>query len=204
MVETAAIAAALSWASGLRLYMAVLMTGLLARAGVLDLPSSLQALQSNGVIAVAATLALAEFIADKVPLFDSLWDAVHTFIRVPAGAVLAAGAFGQMDPQWVVVAALVGGTLAGTSHAMKAGSRALINVSPEPFSNWIASIFEDVLAPLGILLAVFMPLLFLLLVAGFVMLVLWLLPRLWRGLRLGGGWLLGWLPNASSRAGPGQ
>lgn len=184
MVETAALAAGLSWASGMRLYGAVLMAGLLARAGLLELPASLQVLQSPWVIGVAATLAAAEFVADKVPVFDSLWDAVHTFIRVPAGAVLAAAAFGQMDAQWVVVAALLGGTLAGTAHAMKAGSRALLNASPEPFSNWAASAFEDIVAPLGLLLAVFLPVLFLVLVVSFVLLALWLLPRLWRGLRL--------------------
>ena len=184
MVETAALAAGLSWASGMRLYGAVLMAGLLARAGLLELPASLQVLQSPWVIGVAATLAAAEFVADKVPVFDSLWDAVHTFIRVPAGAVLAAAAFGQMDTQWVVVAGLLGGTLAGTAHAVKAGSRALLNASPEPFSNWGASAFEDIVAPLGLLLAVFLPMLFLVLVVSFVLLALWLLPRLWRGLRL--------------------
>ncbi|MFZ4651750.1 MAG: DUF4126 domain-containing protein, partial [Rubrivivax sp.] len=126
----------------------------------------------------------AEFVADKVPVFDSVWDAVHTFIRVPAGAVLAAAAFGQMDAHWVVVAGLLGGTLAGTAHAVKAGSRALLNASPEPFSNWAASAFEDIVAPLGLLLAVFLPVLFLVLVVSFVLLALWLLPRLWRGLRL--------------------
>jgi hypothetical protein len=193
MVETAALAAGLSWASGMRLYLAVLMAGVLARAGLLELPASLQVLQSPWVIGVAATLAAAEFVADKVPVFDSLWDAVHTFIRVPAGAILAAAAVGQMDAQWVVVAALLGGTLAGTAHAMKAGSRALLNVSPEPFSNWAASAFEDIVAPLGLLLAVFLPALFLVLVVSFVLLALWLLPRLWRGVRLVLRRLRGWL-----------
>lgn len=184
MLETAALAAGLSWASGMRLYLVVLMAGALARAGVLELPASLQVLQSPWVMGVAAVLAAAEFVADKVPVFDSLWDAVHTFIRVPAGAVLAAAAFGQMDAQWVVVAALAGGTLAGTAHAMKAGSRALLNLSPEPFTNWAASAFEDLLAPLGLLLAVFLPVVFLLLAAGFALLAVWLLPRLWRGVRM--------------------
>jgi hypothetical protein len=200
MVETAALAAGLSWASGMRLYLAVLMAGLLARAGLLELPASLQVLQSPWVIGVAATLAAAEFVADKVPVFDSLWDAVHTFIRVPAGAILAAAAVGQMDAQWVVVAALLGGTLAGTAHAMKAGSRALLNVSPEPFSNWAASAFEDIVAPLGLLLAVFLPALFLVLVVSFVLLALWLLPRLWRGVRLVLRRLRGWLQGNTAPA----
>jgi hypothetical protein len=200
MVETAALAAGLSWASGMRLHLAVLMAGLLARAGLLELPASLQVLQSPWVIGVAATLAAAEFVADKVPVFDSLWDAVHTFIRVPAGAILAAAAVGQMDAQWVVVAALLGGTLAGTAHAMKAGSRALLNVSPEPFSNWAASAFEDIVAPLGLLLAVFLPALFLVLVVSFVLLALWLLPRLWRGVRLVLRRLRGWLQGNTAPA----
>ena len=200
MVETAALAAGLSWASGMRLYLAVLMAGLLARAGLLELPASLQVLQSPWVIGVAATLAAAEFVADKVPVFDSLWDAVHTFIRVPAGAILAAAAVGQMDAQWVVVAALLGGTLAGTAHAMKAGSRALLNVSPEPFSNWAASAFEDIVAPLGLLLAVFLPALFLVLVVSFALLALWLLPRLWRGVRLVLRRLRGWLQGNTAPA----
>jgi len=199
MVETAALAAALSWASGLRLYLAVFIAGVLARLGWLELPDSLQVLQSPWVMGVAGAMAAAEFIADKVPVFDSLWDAVHTFIRIPAGAVLAAAAFGQMDPQWVVTAALAGGTLAGTAHAMKAGSRALINVSPEPFSNWAASVFEDVAVPLGLILAVFLPVLFLVLVVAFGLLACWLLPRLWRGVRMIGARLQGWAQAARLR-----
>ncbi|ODV44130.1 hypothetical protein AWV79_10585 [Cupriavidus sp. UYMMa02A] len=183
MLETAALAAGMSWASGFRLYLAVLTAGVLSRLGWLHLPPGLQALESWWVIGVAAVLALAEFIADKVPGFDSIWDGIHTFVRIPAGAILAAAAFGQMDPQWMVAAGLVGGTLAGTAHVAKAGTRALINVSPEPFSNWAASFTEDVTATGSLLLAFFLPVLFLVLLAVFLLMTIWLLPKLWRAVR---------------------
>ncbi|AOY99170.1 hypothetical protein BKK81_07790 [Cupriavidus sp. USMAHM13] len=183
MLETAALAAGLSWTSGFRLYLAVFTAGLLARLGWLHLPPGLQPLTSWWVLGLAAVLALAEFLADKMPGFDSVWDSIQTFVRIPAGAILAAAAFGQLDPQWVVAAGLAGGTLAGTAHAVKAGTRALINVSPEPFSNWVASFSEDLGATAGLLLSFFLPLLFLVLLLVFLGLAAWLLPRLWRGVR---------------------
>ena len=183
MLETAALAAGMSWASGLRLYLAVLAAGVLARLGWLDLPTGLQVLSSWWVIGVAGVLALAEFIADKVPGFDTAWDGIQTFIRIPAGAILAAAAFGELDPQWMVAAGLVGGTLAGAAHATKAGTRALINVSPEPFSNWAASFTEDVGTMGGLLLAFFLPVVFLILLGVFLILAIWLIPKLWRGVR---------------------
>lgn len=183
MLETAALAAGMSWASGLRLYLAVLAAGVLARLGWLDLPTGLQVLSSWWVIGVAGVLALAEFIADKVPGFDTAWDGIQTFIRIPAGAILAAAAFGELDPQWMVAAGLVGGTLAGAAHATKAGTRALINVSPEPFSNWAASFTEDVGTMGGLMLAFFLPVVFLILLGVFLILAIWLIPKLWRGVR---------------------
>ncbi|MGO4765127.1 DUF4126 domain-containing protein [Cupriavidus sp. 2KB_3] len=183
MLETAALAAGMSWASGLRLYLAVLAAGVLARLGWLDLPTGLQVLSSWWVIGVAGVLALAEFVADKVPGFDTAWDGIQTFIRIPAGAILAAAAFGELDPQWMVAAGLVGGTLAGAAHATKAGTRALINVSPEPFSNWAASFTEDVGTMGGLLLAFFLPVVFLILLGVFLILAIWLIPKLWRGVR---------------------
>jgi hypothetical protein len=137
------------------------------------------------VIGVAAVLAVVEFLADKIPAFDSLWDAIHTFIRIPAGAVLAVGALGHADPATMTIAALAGGTLAGTAHLAKAGTRALINLSPEPFSNWVASATEDVGALLGITLALFVPLLFLVMLIAFLLFAGWALPRLMRGVRGG-------------------
>ena len=140
-------------------------------------------LESWWVIGLAGVLAVAEFLADKIPGFDSIWDGIQTFIRIPAGAILAAAAFGQLDPQWMVAAGLIGGTLAGTAHATKAGTRALINVSPEPFSNWVASFSEDIAASGGLLMAFFLPIAFLVVLAVLLVVAVWLLPRLWRGVR---------------------
>lgn len=181
MVEAISLGAGLAWASGLRLYLTVLIAGVFARAGFIHLPDTLAVLTSPWVIGSAAVLAVAEFLADKVPAFDSLWDAVHTFIRIPAGAVLAAASLGHADPALLVVAGLAGGTLAGSAHIAKAGTRALINLSPEPISNWIASTTEDGLTVGGLVLAFFVPLLFLALMIGFLAFSAWALPRLWRG-----------------------
>ncbi|HEY1609684.1 MAG TPA: DUF4126 domain-containing protein [Paraburkholderia sp.] len=184
-MEPLSLAAGLSWGSGLRLYLTVLIAGALDRLGVIHLPDTLAVLASPWVIGVAAALTIIEFFADKVPAVDSLWDALHTFIRIPAGALLAAGALGHADPRLMTVAALAGGTLAGTAHLAKAGTRALINLSPEPVSNVVASTAEDGITFVGVLLALFVPLLFLLLLACFLLVAAWALPRLWRGVQGG-------------------
>lgn len=178
-----ALAGGLAWASGIRLYAVLFLAGALARIGYLDLPAHLEVLQEPLVMTVAAALLVAEFVADKVPAFDSVWDGIHTFIRVPAGAVLAAAALGNMDPAWVAVAAILGGTIASAAHATKAGSRALINTSPEPFSNWTASFAEDLAVPVGFWLAIQYPILFLGLLIAFIAFAAWLLPKIWVGLR---------------------
>jgi hypothetical protein len=186
MAETlsaAALAGGLSWASGLRLYMTLFIAGWFSRMGWVDLPSSLQVLASPWVMGVTGGLMMVEFLADKVPGLDSLWDAVHTFIRIPAGALLGAAALGQMDPAWTTIAAILGGTFAAGAHATKAGSRALINTSPEPFSNWTASLSEDAAVAGGLWAAFFHPWLLIALLVVFFLLALWLLPKLWRGLR---------------------
>jgi len=185
MLEALSLAAGLSWASGLRLYLTVFVAGLFERMGLVHLPDTLSVLGSPWVIGVAAALAIVEFFADKIPAFDSLWDAIHTFIRIPAGAVLAVGAIGHADPVMLTIAALAGGTLAGAAHLAKAGTRALINLSPEPFSNWVASTTEDLGALIGITLALFVPVLFLLLIVAFLLFAGWALPRLVRGVRGG-------------------
>jgi hypothetical protein len=163
----------------------VFIAGLFERLGLIHLPDSLSVLGSPWVIGVAAVLAVLEFLADKIPAFDSLWDAIHTFIRIPAGAVLAAGSLGHADPAMLTIAALAGGTLAGASHFAKAGTRALINLSPEPVSNWAASATEDVGALLGIALSMFVPLLFLVMLIVFLIGAGWALPRLVRGVHGG-------------------
>jgi hypothetical protein len=182
-LSAAALAGGMAWASGLRLYMTLFMAGTLGRLGWLELPSSLQVLQSPWVLGVAGVLLVVEFLADKIPGVDSAWDAVQTFIRIPAGAVLSAAALGHIDPVWTVVAGLLGGTLAASAHFTKAGSRALINTSPEPFSNWAASFSEEAVVATGLWAAFFHPWLWFVLLLLFLLLALWLMPKLWRGMR---------------------
>lgn len=138
-----ALAAALGWASGFRLYAAVFLTGIAGWLGWIELPSGLQVLQHPGVLIASGFLLFAEFFADKIPYFDSAWDAVHTVIRIPAGAALAAGALGASGEAWTWIAAILGGSLAATSHATKMTTRAAVNTSPEPFSNMAVSLAED-------------------------------------------------------------
>jgi hypothetical protein len=163
-----ALAAALGWASGLRLYLTVLLVGITGHWGWIALPPGLQVLGSPLVMSCAAGLALIEFLADKVPLVDSAWDALHTLIRIPAGAALVAGLVGgwagDHGEAWTAVAALIGGGLAATAHAAKASTRAAANTSPEPFSNLGLSLAGDVAVPTMLWLAwahpfVFFPLL---------------------------------------------
>jgi hypothetical protein len=182
-LHSIALGAGLAWASGIRLYAVLVLGGAMARLGYLDLPPALEVLQHPLVMAAAGVMALGEFLADKVPAFDSVWDAVHTFIRVPAGAVLAAAALGQADPVSVMVAAIVGGAIASGAHLAKAGTRAVINTSPEPVSNWAASFGEDLLVPAGFLAAIKAPLVFLVLLAGFLAAAIWFVPKLFRALR---------------------
>lgn len=178
-----ATAAGLGWASGVRLYAVLFFLGLLQHAGVYTLPPDLQVLAHPAVIGVSGLLFLLEFLADKVPGVDTLWDAVHTFIRIPAGGVLAAAAVASADPGFALAAGLLGGVIAAGTHFTKAGGRALINTSPEPFSNWLASLGEDFLSVLGLLTALKYPLLFLFLLALFIAFTVWLLPKLWRGIK---------------------
>ena len=188
VLHTVALASLLAWASGIRLYLVVFAVGLAGHLGYIELPPGLMVLQHPWVIGAAGILLLLEFLVDKVPGVDSLWDALHTFIRIPAGALLAAGAAGEGMSALTVAAGLLGGTITAGTHFAKAGSRAMINASPEPLSNWAASFTEDGLALAGIWLALHFPFVFLALLAVFVALVIWLLPRLWRG--IAGMWRL--------------
>lgn len=183
MVEQIALASGLAWGSGLRLYAVVFAAGMLGRFGYIDLPPMLHVLQDPWVLGAAGVMLTIEFLADKIPLVDSVWDALHAFIRIPAGAVLAAGALGSHDPAIMTVAALLGGTLAAGTQAAKAGSRALINASPEPMTNITASLGEEAALIGGLYFAIAHPWVFLALLVVFIALVLWLLPRLWRALR---------------------
>jgi len=169
LISTIAIAMGASWVSGINLYAAVATLGLLGRFSHLQLPGELYVLTSWWVIGVALALYVVEFVADKVPYVDSTWDVIHTFIRVPAGAVLAASAFGDFDRSIQVIALLLGGGLALSSHGTKAATRAMLNASPEPVSNWIASITEDIVAVLSVVASVFVPvLIFVIVGAGLV------------------------------------
>jgi hypothetical protein len=143
-----AIAAALGWASGLRLYAVVFLTGLAGHLGWVPLPSGLQVLQSPVMLGASGLMLFIEFFADKIPGLDSAWDLLHTLVRIPAGAALAAAVFGVDQGSWAMAAALMGGTLAATSHVAKATTRAAVNASPEPFSNIGMSLLGDGLVPL--------------------------------------------------------
>ncbi|MCG1055326.1 DUF4126 domain-containing protein [Mycetohabitans sp. B5] len=185
MLYALSLATGLAWASGLRLYLTVLLTGLLASFDAVRLPDALSLLGSPWIIGAAALLAIAEFLADKVPAVDSLWDALHTLIRIPAGAMLAYGAAGHADPRVLAAAALAGAAIAGTAHLVKAGARALINLAQQPASTWVVSFVEDTIAVLGLLLALFMPGLFLLGMLVFLAFAAYALPPLWHGVQLG-------------------
>jgi hypothetical protein len=183
LIHTMAIAMGASWVSGLSLYAAVATLGLLSRFAHLELPGELNVLTSWWVIGIAVALYVVEFIADKIPVVDSAWDVVHTFIRIPAGAVLAATAFGDFDKSVQVIAFLLGGGLALSSHGTKAATRAIVNTSPEPFSNIIVSLTEDVIAIASILLSVFLPVLLFFVVGAGLLLSVWLLPKVIRFFR---------------------
>lgn len=173
----------LAWASGINLYAAILMLGLLGASGHIILPESLALVAEPPVILAAGFMYMVEFFADKTPGVDSGWDALHTFIRIPAGAVLAAAAVGDVSPVAALAAAIIGGSVTAATHATKAGSRVLINTLPEPFSNWAASLSEDVLVFIGLYAALYHPWFFIVFFVLFVGLMIWLLPKLWRGLK---------------------
>jgi hypothetical protein len=178
-----AIALALAWGAGLRAYAVVFAVGLAGALGWVELPGHLELLQHPVVILASGFMTLVEFGADKMPWLDSVWDAVHSFVRIPAGAALAAMAFGDSTSAVMVAAGILGGSLAAAMHVTKAGTRATLNLSPEPFSNWAASLSEDALVPIGLWLAFVHPFAFLVLLALLLLAAVFLLRLLWRGLR---------------------
>lgn len=180
MLQTIALASLLAWASGLRLYLVLFALGLAHQLGYFTLPDGLKVLAHPWVVWTAGFLVVMEFLADKFPGVDSAWDAIHTFIRIPAGALLAAGATGDTLSALTIAAGLLGGTITAGTHFTKAGGRAVINSSPEPFTNWTASFAEDALVLGGIWLALQHPVVFLMLLLIFLLLMAWLLPKLWR------------------------
>ena len=182
-LQLVALAASLGWASGLRLYAVLFIVGGLGYLDWIDLPTGLDVLSHPFVLAASGFMCFVEFFADKIPAVDSLWDAVHTVIRIPAGAALAASVFGDSSSATMLAAAILGGTLAAGSHFVKAGSRAVINTSPEPFSNWTASFGEEIAVGSVLWLAFTYPLVALVVVAVLTALAIWLIPKLWRALR---------------------
>ena len=183
VLQTVALASLLAWASGIRLYLVVFAVGLAGYLGYIELPHGLKVLEHPWVIGAAGLMLVMEFVVDKVPAIDSAWDAIHTFIRIPAGALLAAGATGDTLNALTIAAGLLGGTITAGTHLTKAGGRALINTSPEPVTNWTASFTEDALVLGGIWFAFNHPLVFIAGLAVFILFMIWLLPKLARGIK---------------------
>jgi hypothetical protein len=184
LIAQAALAAAVAWGSGLRLYLVVLVLGLLGRYGGLELPDSLHFLTHPLVLGAAGLMTLVEFFADKIPWLDSTWDAMHSFLRIPAGAALAASLFPSGGNEAVMAAAaLLGGGVTATTHFAKAGARAAINTSPEPFTNIAASFGEEVVLGAGLWTAFHQPLIFIGLLIVFLLIAILLMRWLWRMIR---------------------
>ena len=185
-VQILALVLGIGWASGVNLYAAILTLGIMNTTGHIVLPEELQVLSDPGVLMAAGAMYFIEFFADKIPGVDTGWDAIHTFIRIPAGAILAAGAASgsgvEVSQAAELMAFLVGGSMAATSHLTKASSRVLINTSPEPVTNWTASFAEDIAVVAALWTALNYPWLYVALSIVFVGLVIWLLPKLWRAI----------------------
>lgn len=181
-VQIIALTMGTAWASGINLYAAIFMLGYMGSTGNIVLPAELQVVTDPLVMFSAGLMYCIEFFADKTPGVDTAWDTVHTFIRIPIGAVLAMGAVGDTTPAVELAAFLVGGSLTAATHTTKTGSRILINTSPEPFSNWTASIGEDLMVIAGLWTALNHPWVFLCLLIIFIGLMIWLLPKIWRGI----------------------
>ncbi len=181
--STLSLAIGSAWTSGINLYATVTVLGLLQKFAFTKLPGGLDVLDNWWIIGIAGGLYLIEFVADKVPYVDSVWDVVHTFIRVPAGAAMAYAATNDMDTSVSTIATLFGGGFALSSHGTKSALRAGANLSPEPVSNWILSILEDVIAIVGAILAVFAPVIIAIVLTIFVVVFIWFAPKVFRAIR---------------------
>lgn len=184
-IDIIAMTLGVAWASGINLYAAILVMGVLGAGGYTELPESLTILQDPLVLMAAGVMYFVEFFADKIPGVDSGWDAIHTFIRIPAGAMLAMGAAQGLEINQAaeLAAALLGGGLAATSHLTKASTRLLLNTSPEPMTNWVASFAEDIAVVVGLWTALTYPWAFVVFIIIFIALAIWLLPKLWRAIK---------------------
>jgi len=198
LIQVIALTMGAAWASGINLYATVAILGMAGTTGYVDLPETLSVVQDPLVILAAGFMYCVEFFADKTPGVDTGWDALHTFIRIPAGAMLAAGAVGDVSPAMAVAAGLVGGTVTAATHATKAGSRVLINTSPEPFSNLGASIAEDLAVFAGLWAALSHPALFIVAFVLFLIFIAWMLPKVVRGIAAAGRRVGRWLKPAAA------
>ena len=184
LITSLALTMGASWASGINLYAVLLVLGIGSATNNIQLPTELSVLENPFVIGAAGIMYTIEFFMDKIPGLDSVWDSIHTFIRIPAGALLAAGTVGDVTPALEIAAGILGGSVAATSHATKAGTRLMLNTSPEPVSNWTASISGDFLVLGGLWTALNHPIFFLILFIGFIGFSIWFLPKLWRFIKI--------------------
>ena len=181
ITQAIALSMGVAWASGINLYAAILVLGIMGLTGNATLPPDLMILTDPLIMTAAGVMYIVEFFADKIPGVDNGWDTVHTFIRIPLGALLAAAAVGEVSPAATITAALFGGGMAASTHATKAGTRVLINASPEPFTNLSASLGEDAAVIVGLWTALHYPLIFVTFIIIFILLLIWLLPKIWGG-----------------------
>ena len=193
-----AMSAAMAWGAGLRLYLVVFVVGLLGKLGYVPLPDTLKLLTNPIVLGAAGFMAFIEFFADKIPWLDSAWDAIHTFLRIPAGAALAAGMLGDSGEGVAMAAAIIGGTLTAGTHFGKAGTRGVANTSPEPFTNIGLSLAEDTMVAGGLALAIANPIIFLILLAIFVVALVVLIRFILNGLTM----VIGRLSSKSANPAP--
>lgn len=196
-IDVIALTLGVAWASGINLYAAILVLGILGAGGYTELPESLTVLQDPMVLMAAGVMYFVEFFADKIPGVDTGWDAIHTFIRIPAGAILAVGAAQGLEINQAaeLAAGLLGGTLAATSHLTKASTRLVINTSPEPVTNWTASIAEDLAVIGGLWASLNYPIGFVVFIVLFILMAIWLLPKLWRVIKNIVATIRGWFGN---------
>jgi hypothetical protein len=183
IIKTIALTMGVAWASGINLYAAILVLGIMGATGNITLPPGLVVLTDPLVIGAAGVMYVTEFIADKIPGVDTGWDTIQTFIRIPVGALLAAAAIGEVNPPVAIAAAILGGGMAASTHAAKSGTRVLINTSPEPFTNWAASLGEDIAVFVGLWTALYYPWVFVIFLVLFILLLVWLLPKIWKGVK---------------------
>jgi len=183
IIKTIALTMGVAWASGINLYAAILVLGIMGATGNINLPPDLMVLTDPLVIGAAGVMYVTEFFAVKIPGVDTGWDTIQTFIRIPVGALLAAAAVGSVNPPVAIAAAILGGGMAASTHATKSGARVLINTSPEPFTNWAASLGEDIAVIVGLWTALYYPWLFVIFLIFFILLLVWLLPKIWKGVK---------------------